>query len=566
MGETQINDVHQGARRGLWRADPVLLGAVSLLANEIISGKIRDQCGLQNRKLQVVREVGLTEIPSNSMILDYISSELPERRRSSLGLLLKKPSRTMSGVAVVAVMTSPESCPHGKCIFCPGGPEGGTPSPQSYTGKEPAAMRGAQNDFDPLLQTMNRLEQLSAIGHSTDKVELIVMGGTFTSRDPDYQRSFVKGCLDAMNGPISSDIEAAQISNETANRRCVGITFETRPDRCYERDIDLMLELGGTRVELGFQSAYDEVLEASRRGHTVRDSINSTRRIKDSGMKVCYHLMPGMPGSTPEMDIRTARAVFEDGSFMPDMLKIYPTLVVKGTELYDMWIRGNYTPYTTEEAAEVVSRIKGIVPEWVRIQRVQRDIPSPLVEAGVKKSNLRQIASLMLNERKSGCRCIRCREIGHVLPVLDEALLGHGYETFRTDYFASRGREVFLSVETKGREALIAFLRLRLPDAPHRQEIGEGAALVRELKVFGPVVPLGKRFGDMWQHRGLGRCLLEEAWEIASSEWGCERVAVNSGIGVRNYYRRLGLYRSGPYMIKALRDQRSTGSSPIPRR
>ncbi|MDG6224655.1 MAG: tRNA uridine(34) 5-carboxymethylaminomethyl modification radical SAM/GNAT enzyme Elp3 [Candidatus Thermoplasmatota archaeon] len=538
-------------KRDMWRSDPVLFRAVRDLVKEIISGEIMDQDALQRRKLEVVKVNALKEIPRNSMLLDLISMEFPEQRRSSLSLLLKKPSRTISGVAVVAAMTSPEGCPHGKCIFCPGGPDGGSPSPQSYTGREPAAMRGAQNDYDPLLQTMNRLEQLSYIGHSTDKVELIVMGGTFTSRDPDYQRSFVKGCLDAMNGHISTNVEEAQRMNESAPSRCVGITFETRPDRCHEKDIDLLLELGGTRVELGFQSAHDAALRASRRGHTVKDSVDATRRLKDSAMKVCYHIMPGMPGSTPRMDVATGRALFENELFRPDMLKIYPTLVIKGTELYDMWKRGDYEPYTTEEASEVVSRIKESVPEWVRIQRVQRDIPGPLVEAGVKKSNLRQIASSRLVERHAKCRCIRCREIGHMFDKLDEAHIKHSDEVSRTEYEASGGKEVFLSIETTGREALIAFLRLRRPGSPHRPELAGETALVRELKVFGPMVPIGSRSEDLWQHRGFGIRLLEEAWEIATNEWGCDRLAVNSGIGVRDYYRKLGHALKGPFMIRS---------------
>jgi elongator complex protein 3 len=527
-------------RCNAWRDDQALGRVIKDIATSIGSGRIITTIDLQNTKLELLKDRGLSTVPTNSMVLDYISSEMPDLRDRALPLLLRKPTRTLSGVAVVAVMTSPYSCPHGKCIFCPGGPDHISPSPQSYTGREPAAMRGAQHDFDPFLQTMNRIGQLQAIGHETDKIDLIIMGGTVTGRPKDYQKAFIKGCLDAMNGFIASDLAHAQKANERSVHRCIGMTFETRPDRCSDGEVGTVMDLGGTRVELGFQSAFDAVLKASGRGHTVADSIGATRRLKDAGLKVCYHLMPGMPGSDPSMDVETASAVFSDERFRPDMLKIYPTLVVEGTELWEMWRRGDYIPYDTEKASSVVARIMALAPPWVRIQRVQRDIPSPLVIAGVKNSNLRQIAESELERSGGSCRCIRCREVGRggPIPDLENAVSN------RLDYDASSGKEVFLSIDTK-EGYLIGFLRLRLPS-------DGGAAIVREVKVFGPLAPLGSRRARDWQHKGFGRRLLDQAETISATEWGSRRIAVNSGIGVRDYYRRLGYGLKGCYMVKDL--------------
>ncbi len=432
-------------RADIWEDDPVLERVVRSIARMLISGDVSNKKELQDLKIKTLRDSGLDRVPTNSVILDYIVKSHPEMKNDLLPLLLKKPSRTISGVAVVAAMTSPHDCPHGRCIFCPGGTNRDVATPQSYTGREPAAMRGAQNGYDPYLQVVNRIEQLVSIGHSTDKIDLILMGGTLTARDVEYQEGFVKGCLDGMNGFVSDDIDRAMTVNEKADHRCIGITFETRPDRCFENEVDEMLRLGGTSVELGFQSAYDEALETSKRGHTVEDAVRSTRIMKDAGLKVSYHIMPGIPGSDPDMDVSTAERIFNDDRFMPDKIKIYPTLVIEGTELYDMWKRGEYEPLSTEEAARVVARIKEMVPPWVRISRVQRDIPSPLVEAGVKKSNLRQLAWKELEAMGGRCRCIRCREIGHSVRGEDDGFDKEDIELVRREYDASGGREVFLS-------------------------------------------------------------------------------------------------------------------------
>ncbi|MFW3146404.1 MAG: tRNA uridine(34) 5-carboxymethylaminomethyl modification radical SAM/GNAT enzyme Elp3 [Thermoplasmatota archaeon] len=535
-----------------WKGDPDLEEAVSELVEMLLSGKIRTREELQREKVRVLKDRKTKEVPANSVILDFIRYFYPDNENELIGLLKKKPSRTLSGVAVVAVMTSPSACPHGKCIFCPGGVDQEVPTPQSYTGREPAAMRAKQNDFDPERQVARRIRQLLDIGHDADKIDLILMGGTITAREVDYQYDFVKGCFDGMNGDRSRDLREAHERNEKSAHRCIGMTFETRPDHLGRKECDLVLELGGTRIELGVQSLFDLPLIKSQRGHEVKDSMDSTRLAKDTGLKVGYHMMPGMPGSTKEMDAGTAWKAFNEDEFKPDMIKIYPTLVIKGTSLHEMWLQGEYEPLSTEDAAELVAEMKRMTPPWVRIQRVQRDIPSPLVEEGVKKSNLRQLSQLIMEKRGWTCRCIRCREIGHRMEKGAELPTREDVSLSRREYEASGGKEVFLSFEVETEDSLIGFVRLRKPsDTAYRKEM-EGSGIVRELKVFGPLVPIGRAAEEEWQHRGYGRELLAYAGSIVKDEWGLERILVTSGVGAREYYRKLGYERIGPYMGKKL--------------
>ncbi|MGD1060830.1 MAG: tRNA uridine(34) 5-carboxymethylaminomethyl modification radical SAM/GNAT enzyme Elp3 [Methanomassiliicoccales archaeon] len=506
----------------------------TLLA-EIASGKIADKTQLQKRKIQLCRELRMETLPPNSETLAKASEELRPLVRE---VLRRKPVRTLSGVAVVATMTSPAPCPHGRCAYCPGGVENS--SPQSYTGKEPAARRAISNNFEPRLQTSKRMEQLEAIGHATDKIDLIIMGGTFTSRPLDYQEWFVKGCFDAMNEVDSVELHQAHMLNETAPHRCIGLTVETRPDTFDERMADHCMSLGTTRVEFGVQILDDEILRGVSRGHGVKEVEAATRVAKEKGLKVCYHLMPGLPGAGPEKDIESFRTVFEDERFRPDMLKIYPTLVVKGTPLYESWKRGEYEPYDTEKATQVVAAMKSLTPKWVRIQRIQRDIPVQLIEAGVDKSHLRELAKARLGAQGKKCNCIRCREVGlnRVPPSrLKDAEL-------KTDvYRASGGEERFIALELP-EELLGGYARLRIN--------ADGAeAHLRELKVFGLVAQIGKPGGE-WQHRGLGKSLVAEAERQAAAS-GCDEIMVTSGVGVRIYYESLGYVRSGAYMAKPLR-------------
>ena len=517
----------------------------------ILSKKIQTKEEIHKAKIKLCKKYHIDIIPPDSEILSHLSAD-SENFEIACSLLRKKPMRTISGVAVVAVMTSPEECPHGRCIPCPGGPENNTP--QSYTGYEPAAMRGAIHNFDPYLQTKSRLEQLEAIGHLTDKVDFIIMGGTFTSRLLEYQQWFVKRCYDALNRGNSQNLEQAKKKNETAQSRCIGLTVETRPDWFSLQHVDNALHLGATRVELGVQSTYDDVLYNMNRGHTVTDTINATRIAKDSGLKICYHIMPGLPGSDEKKDIMSFRTIFEDDRFKPDMIKIYPTLIIKGTKLYDIWKSGEYKPLTTEKASKLIAKMKEYVPEWVRIQRIQRDVPAQMISSGVKKSNLRQYVEKEMIGHGKTCRCIRCREIGHKSLKKKIDFSDMSITCTRHQYTASNGCEIFLSLEDKTRDVLIGYLRLRGIVLPHRYELQkEPCMIIRELKILGRELSLGERTSESLQHRGYGKELIREAERICFEEFDKKRLFVLSGVGVKRYYRVLGFIDDGIYLSKSLK-------------
>ncbi|MCD6469630.1 tRNA uridine(34) 5-carboxymethylaminomethyl modification radical SAM/GNAT enzyme Elp3 [Candidatus Bathyarchaeota archaeon] len=500
-------------------------------------------------KIRIAEKYGLSTIPSNSELIHCLK---PEEKRRLLKVLRRKTVRTISGVTIVAAMTKPWPCPRKEpCAYCPGGPSYGVP--QSYTGHEPAAMRGLQHDFDPYRQVKHRIKQLEAIGHTVDKVELIIMGGTFPAMPIDYQEYFIKECLDAITDVRSSSLEEAKRNAEVSRIRNVGITVETRPDWCKEPHVDRMLSFGVTRVELGVQNIYDDIYALVNRGHTVKDVIEATRILKDSGLKVVYHMMPGLPGSDFDRDLEAFRRIFSDPMFRPDMLKIYPCLVIKGTKLYDWWIKGLYRPYTTEEAAELIAEIKKMVPEWIRIMRIQRDIPAYLIEAGVKMSNLREIALKKLRAKGMRCRCIRCREVGHRWLKDHVKPDPENIKVLVRDYEASEGKEFFISVEDPINDVLIGYLRLRIPSSKaHRPEIAnKKASIIRELRVLGPLVPVGKRSSEEYQHKGCGKLLLKKAEEI-SVEQDCKKILVTSALGTKRYYMRFGYSYDGPYMSKNL--------------
>lgn len=508
------------------------------LIQSIVVGETKSRAEVLRLKAKLCKKHAMDKVPPNYEILEHV----PEEYREVVEPYLRnKPSRTLSGVAPVAVMTSPCDCPHGKCSYCPGGVSKNTP--QSYTGHEPAALRGGMYQYDPYLQTKSRLAQLRAIGHSTDKVDLIVMGGTFTSRSGDYQDWFIRRCFDAMNGSDSKDLDEAQVSNESAKARCIGLTVETRPDWFRGEEVAHSLSLGATKVELGVQILNDAVLDGVKRGHHVREVVDATKTSKDAGLKVAYHMMPGLPGSSREKDLSSFKMMIDDERFRPDMLKIYPTLVVKDTELYDLWRSGRYTPMSLEETTSLLVELKSFIPPWLRILRIQRDIPVQLIEAGVKKSHLRELVAEEMHVEGRRCKCIRCREVGRAplnsVPQESEVSL------VTTEYDASGGKEVFLSFEAPSEDCLVGYARLRLP-----RDRGD-IARVRELHVYGEMVPISEKAGNRWQHRGFGESLLREC-ESRADRAGCKSLEVTSGVGARNYYRRLGYERKGPYMARTL--------------
>jgi elongator complex protein 3 len=396
-----------------------------------------------------------------------------------------------------------------------------------------------------------RLDSMADMGHPTDKIELIIMGGTFLSTPIDYQYQFIKDCYDALNGAISGSLAEAKQVNEKAACRCVGLCVETRPDFCGEDEVKRMLEFGTTRVEMGVQTLDDEIYRLVHRGHTVEDVVKATALLKKYGFKVHYHWMPGLPGSTPEHDLALSRLLFTDPRFRPDGLKIYPTMVVAGTELEKWFLDGRYQPYDNSTLLDLVAGIKAIVPKYVRISRVLRDIPVKFITAGYKDS-LRGPVKKRMQEKGLECHCIRCREYGH------RAASGRkmGEPTLqRMDYPASGGAEIFLSFEDE-RETLFGLLRLRIQSESipvSGLENTTPAAVIRELHVYGPEVPLKNQSPDSAQHKGLGKALLKEAEHIAREEFNLQQMLILSGVGAREYYRTEFGYRSaGDYMVKRL--------------
>ncbi len=498
-------------------------------------------------KIEVCRLHRSPTVPPNSDLLQRIpGSELTRFKP----LLVGKQVRSASGVTTVAVMPKPYACPHGKCTYCPGGPEVGVP--RAYTGREPAVMRALENDYDPFLQVQSRVAQLRAMGHPVDKVELILVGGTFPFLPRTYQEDFVKRCLDALNGIDSPSLEEAKNIAESADVKNVGITVETRPDWARKGHVDHMLSIGVTRVEIGVQTLYDDVYERIHRDHTVADVVQATQTLKDSGIKVGYHMMLGLPGCNAGRDLDAFRKIFEDPDFKPDMLKIYPCLVTPGTQLYEEWKRGEYNPYSTEESAHLIAEIKQFVPRWVRIMRIQREIPVDGIADGVKHGNLRQLVQEELTRRDMKCECIRCREVGiHFLnrgesPDLERVQLQ------RVNYDGSGGTDIFLSFEDPESDILVGYVRLRIPtEKAHRPEIaGQDAAIIRELHVLGQTVPVGGRIAGAFQHKGYGSKLLAEAERISWEEYDRTKMLVISALGTKGYYSRFGYTHDGPYTSK----------------
>ncbi len=537
-------------------------------------------------KRDLAQKNGFKKIPTNiEILLNIPVEEIPILKSK----LLTKPVRTISGVSPVAIMTAPSNCPHGKCTFCPGGinsPWGDVP--QSYTGHEPATMRGMRNDYDSYLQVFNRLEQYILLGHTIDKIEIIVMGGTFTATEKEYQEEFIYGCYKAMNdfskmffedggnfnyayfkeffelpGDVQDEerkqsiknklyqlrdqnkktLEEEQVKNETTQVRCVALCIETKPDWGFLKHGNEMLRQGCTRVELGIQSVYDDVLKFVHRGHDSADSIKSIQILRDLGFKINFHYMPGLPLTDYERDMAGMRQLFTDQAYKPDMIKLYPCMVAPGTAMYHQYKAGKFTPISTEEAAKRVAEFYTFVPEYCRIQRVQRDVPTKYWEAGVDKTNLRQYTDQKYQDEKSQSRDIRSRE------PKGKEINWEKVEIKVNEYEASNSTEFFISAEDTENDLLIGFCRLRFPAEYLRSEITEGSALIRELHVYGTATALGDK--GMVQHKGWGKKLMQKAEEICK-EKEKNKIIVISGVGVRGYYRKLGYEREGPYMVKGV--------------
>ena len=491
----------------------------------------------------------LSKTPKFRDIIKYLPSDSNIRRK-----MMVKPIKTASGVLVITVMAKPYDCPHGRCIYCPGGKE--LNIPLSYTGKEPVTRLAQKFDYNPKNQIISKLEQEYSRGHNISKIELVIVGGTFPFMSQDYQRNFMKECFEALNGVESSSLKDAQKLNETSDIRCVGLTVETKPDYCKEVHVDLMLELGMTRVEIGVQTLSEKVYKNINRGHTIDDVYQSFQIAKDAGYKIVAHMMPGLPGSNPQKDLEDFKKLFEDSRLKPDMLKIYPTLLLKDTGLAKLYEKGIYKPYPDEVFIDLLLEIKKTVPPWIRIMRIQREIESEDILYGYKNGNIRQILQQKLKEQGLQCNCIRCREVGikKLTNFRDIKIMPK-----RIDYDSSQGKEVFLSLEDYDNETLYGFLRLRKLAKPHRKELrekdGNPSAIVRELHVLGQVVDIGNNNDfnfNSSQHRGYGSNLLGIAENIVKNEFGLDSLSIISAIGTRQYYKKLGYEENGPYVSKEL--------------
>lgn len=499
--------------------------------------------GVKSEIKKVCAKYELERIPKNQDILATVKGADFVKLRQPL---LKKPVKTASGVAVIALMPKPYPCPHGRCTYCPGGVEVNTPN--SYTGKEPSTINAIENNYEPKKQILTKLEKLLAYGHDSSKLELVIVGGTFLFMPQNYQEIFIKSCYDALNGFDSNTLEDAKRNNERASIRNVGFTIETKPDYCKIEHVDMMLRYGVTRVEIGVQSLRNNVYRIVNRGHDFNDVVESFQIAKDAGYKIVGHMMPGLPTVSPQDDISDFKRLFEDHRLKPDMLKIYPSLVIENTPLYDDYQNGRYHPYTDEEMIRVLIEIKKMVPRWVRIMRVQREISPSEIIAGPKSGNLRQIVLQKLQKQGHSCKCIRCREAG--LSKTKEEI--SDLKLNRQDYDSSWGKEVFLSFDDF-KDHVYGFLRLRKPSSlAHRKEVTDKTLIVRELHVYGKSLRLGERDRNSIQHRGLGKKLMIEAEKIAKEEFDSKKLLVISAIGTREYYRNLGYVLYGPYMAKDL--------------
>ncbi|MBI4239486.1 tRNA uridine(34) 5-carboxymethylaminomethyl modification radical SAM/GNAT enzyme Elp3 [Candidatus Uhrbacteria bacterium] len=501
-----------------------------------------------------------------------VAAHVIEKNKELEDILTVKKIRSLSGVSILTLLTMPFPCP-GRCIYCPTEDR----MPKSYVASEPAAARALALQFDPFTQISRRIAMLEGNGHATDKNEIIIKGGTWSSYPKDYQQWFIKEIFAALNNPLrrakkenlknpynrfegdekknwsEKKLLREQKINETATRRCIGLTIETRPDFISLHELKRLRDLGCTRVELGVQHTDDAVLTLIKRGHLRRHVVKCTQLLKDAGFKVDYHLMPGLPGSSPKKDFACAQDVFTSSDLQPDTIKLYPCVVMETAEL-SQWLKsGHYKPLTTAQLIKLLSSIKSIVPPFVRIARVIRDIPSDEILEGNKTTNLRQDILDYMKSKGLACKCLRCREVGH-----REEVRSKNYELrtmfFQRSYEASGGQEYFLSFESKDEKVLYAFLRMRFPSGEASKvwdvfpEL-RNAALVRELHTYGHLVPLSTRDKNASQHKGLGKKLLAEAEKLAKKA-GYEKMAIIAGIGVREYYQKQGYHLEGTYMIR----------------
>ena len=540
---------------------------MSKVATKIIEASlaknVQTKDELSKVKRQVTGEFGgnIPATPALRKAYFAILEKDPSLKSAALEkAMTRRDVRSMSGVAIITVLTKPYPCP-GKCVYCPTEER----MPKSYLSKEPAAARALRLQFDPWKQVTKRIQALRDNGHTSDKIELIVKGGTWSAYPWKYQQWFIKRCFDACNQygmktrPRTHSLLETQKLNETAEYRIIGMTLETRPDWISPKEIERLRELGCTRIELGVQSVNDEILKETKRGHDTSAVQRAARLLKDAGYKTDFHMMPQLPGATPASDLAELREIFTDPAYRPDMIKIYPCVVLETAELYDWHKDGSYTPYDDASLVDMLITAKQDIPRYCRISRLIRDIPATYVIAGNSMTNLRQVVQRRMADEGKICACLRCREIGRALQSMP-TLKRCTPKLFDDIYEASGGEEHFLSYEDARRRGVFAFCRLRLPDKHAEGEIADiweripeirNAAFIRELHTYGHLVPIDTRNPDASQHKGYGKRLMAEAERIARAA-GYKKMAVIAGVGVRGYYRKLGYRLQGTYMVRSL--------------
>lgn len=523
---------------------------LKIIVKKLIKEKFKSQANLFMVKRQFAKKYKVACPKNSALLLAYhklLKQGKIKKNESFERFLRTKRIRSLSGVVSVSVLTKPAPCP-GKCLYCPDQAN----LPKSYLDGEPAVMRAVANNFNPYLQIKTRLKTLEANSHNISKIELIIIGGTWSSLPIKYQTQFIKECFRACNEYDgkrykNKKLSALQKINEKARHRIIGITIETRPDYINIIEIKKLRNFGVTRVELGAQSLNNIVLKKNLRGHGVNETILATKLLKNAGFKICYHMMPNLPGSNLEKDEKMFTELFNNPDFQPDFLKIYPCVVVKEAPLYKIWLKGKYHPYSDRQLINLLVKVKQKIPIWCRIIRIYRDIPSNKIIAGSKISNLRQIIVQELKKQEKKCVCIRCREVRGKLLSKDKLKI------FRQDYLASNGKEVFLTFEDKARSYLYSLLRLRL--SKENPELAfpilKNAAIMREIHTYGETIGFNQKIKTSPQHRSLGKELIKVSEKIALSE-GFKKMAVIAGVGSRNYYRMLGYRLKNTYMIKNL--------------
>ncbi len=519
------------------------------IIQSLIQSEIKNSQDLDSFKRKIAKKYKIKLFTNVQLLKAYhklLNNREIQKSRKIEGLLKTSPVRSLSGIVNVSVLTKEYECP-GKCIYCP--KEEGLP--KSYLSGEPAVERAKSLDYDPYKQTKERIIMLKEQGHPVDKIDLRIIGETWSHYPKKYQTWFIKECFNACNKKKSKTLKEAQKRNEKAENRIVGLSIETRPDFIDKKEIKRLRRLGVTKVEIGVQSINDRILRLNKRGHKVKATIQATKLLKDAGFKVSYQIMPNLFGSTPKKDLKQFKEIFHNPNFQPDFIKIYPCALLESTPLFKLYKEKKYKPYSKKELIDLIKNIKKITPFYIRIVRIIRDIPAQQIIAGPAKiSNLRQIIQKEMEEEGWQCRCIRCREVKDQFKKEEKPFF------FREDYDSSEGKEIFLTFENKTRSKLYSILRLRIPSYSLKKEKHflktlNNSSIIRELHTYGQLTPISKK-GKSSQHKGLGKKLIKKAEKITQKEFHLDKIAIISGIGVRQYYRKIGYKLDDTYMVKKI--------------